>query len=329
MVVIAPNDDSYSKQKLERLGVFVYGLPNMLGLRSRVWCIAKMNSLVLRERLNGSIFVCHFLVTFLSVFFSLTPFNSRAVVYTEGLGSMFSNSKLLQSIVKLLLTKNQLTRLFCNKSERHLIGLEGDEVTGGIGVDVSVFPPKPQVCDVVHYELLYIGRLIKDKGVNDAIDVLRFLLNVDIKVKLNLVGDIYPGNPSSLTEAQIQALNVEFGESINFVGFTEDVLSWYTRCHVLLLPSKREGFPVCVMEANSVGLPCVGYNVPGVSDAIVNNVNGLLAEYGDTSQLSKITQSLLNVGELNRYRCTSRNYAVEHFDIEPKTQRLVTLVNDL
>jgi glycosyltransferase involved in cell wall biosynthesis len=69
------------------------------------------------------------------------------------------------------------------------------------------------------------------------------------------------------------------------------------RAHCLLIPSVREGWGLVVIEANSVGTPAVGYDVPGIRDSIRHEETGLLAEPGDPSALARQALSLVRDGD--------------------------------
>src|SRR5256885_167117 len=58
------------------------------------------------------------------------------------------------------------------------------------------------------------------------------------------------------------------------------------RAHCLLVPSVREGWGLVVTEANAVGTPAVGYDVPGLRDSIHAGETGLLAEAGNPAALA-------------------------------------------
>lgn len=322
--VIAPNDDKQSKVKLESMGVVVHKVSI-----NRLLSILQMNLLIFKERAKGSVIICHFLVTFLFCFPTLVPFNKKLVVYTEGLGSIFTKRNFLRRILKFILVNNSAIRLFCNTSERKLIGLKKDLVTNGIGIDLSTFKRKKRNCLQSGFNLLYVGRLIADKGVIDVVDSFRILKSIRKDVTLNLVGDIYPNNPSSLSEADINLLKNEFGRSINFVGFTHNVLYWYEKSDLLLLPSKREGFPVCVMEASAIGIPTIGYDVIGVKDAIKPGINGELVKYGDVYGIAKTANSILNHKCLSTYLNTANKYAKEKFCSKEKNSELVNILTSL
>ncbi|MEZ8631954.1 glycosyltransferase [Vibrio lentus] len=332
VIVIAPNDDNSSRDYLRGLGVFVYNIPYVRSFLGLLFSAFLMNILIVVERFKGGRFICHFISTFIMCFFTLLPLNKKLIVYTEGLGSAFSKEGFFRKCARFLLMRKNITRLFCNLSERETLGYEFDVVTGGIGVDISKFDiseVNTQLDKNKTFIISYVGRLIKDKGVLDAISVLRELRSEGVEVKLILAGDIYAKNPSSLSETDITNLEIEFGNSIEFLGFVDNIIDVYRYTDVLLLPSAREGFPVCVMEANAMGIPCVGYDVPGVSDAISIGENGLLANYRDKKQLSGLVCSLLNRGTLDKYRSSCVVYAKNNFSNIDKSEFLLDIIKGL
>lgn len=171
--------------------------------------------------------------------------------------------------------------------------------------------------------------MIEDKGVKDAVDVFRILLNKGKNVRLSLVGDIYLSNPSSLTQYDIEKLKLEFGDKINFPGYSDNVIEWYKNSDILLLPSFREGFPVCVMEASAFGIPSFGYKVPGMSDAVKNNINGILVSYRDVNALSAAVEQVLSVEALNNFHSSSRDFALSNFCQESKAKDIVKTLTSL
>lgn len=325
--VIAPNDDDISYFNLRKLGVKVYKIPEQKGFINKIKSILMMNFYILKERLNGSAFISHFLITFIISYFSLIPFNSRCIVYIEGLGSIFSKNEYLQKILAFILKNNNAIKLFCNEDEKNKIGSKSDIVTKGIGIDLELFKCKGgEKSNNNIFKLLYVGRLINDKGVSDAIEVFRQLKLEKYNVELCLVGDIYPNNPSSLTLNDIDNLKLEFDSSISFIGFTHDIIKWYEESDILLLPSIREGFPVCVMEASAMGIPVIGYDVPGMKDAVINGVNGYLSTFSDIQQLVNNTKKLLDSEILIDYKKSCSQYAKDNFSNIEKADFLVSLL---
>lgn len=331
VTIIAPNDDDIAFEKLYDLGVDIKRVPALgISNSSKIMTLLWMNYYVLLERRMNATFICHFLVTFLMCFPTLIPFNKKCVVYVEGLGSMFSKQTVYRKILRFLLLRPKLVRLFCNEDERHILGYPNDKVTGGIGVDLEKFHKKGEKQKKSsHYNLLYVGRLIEDKGVKDAIEVFRVLLNKGKDVSLSLVGDIYLSNPTSLNRSDIESLKFEFGEKINFPGYSENIAEWYDSSDILLLPSFREGFPVCVMEASAFGIPSFGYEVPGMLDAVKNNINGVLVSYRDVDALVAAVEQYLNLDALKTIHSSSRCFAKSNFCQESKALDIVRILTSL
>ena len=55
----------------------------------------------------------------------------------------------------------------------------------------------------------------------------------------------------------------------------------------LCLPSRREGFGMVIIEAAAMGVPSIGYNIYGISDAIEDGVSGILVEKNNIEKLSE------------------------------------------
>lgn len=328
--IIAPVDCLKSKKEFENIGVKILSVDKPMNLLSLLKYIIKSNYYVIYFRSKKAIFICHFLVTIVPVIFTLLPFNGRCILSIEGLGSFFSSKKYTLKLLKFIFKKNKCKEIFCNSDELKLLGNENSIVSGGIGVDLLKFNKKSKNRQMKSsYDLLYVGRLISDKGVNDAIDILRVLRKRGYQVRLVIVGEIYLGNPSSLSCDDINRYKKEFCESILFEGYCDNLEYYYHSSDILVLPSIREGFPVCVMEANACGLPVVAYDVPGCRDAIINNINGKLVKLKDINGFSDAIQELLDVSILNEYLITTRKYAKDNFDIINKTKDIVSIIKSV
>ncbi|MEB3802205.1 glycosyltransferase family 4 protein [Flavobacterium columnare] len=121
------------------------------------------------------------------------------------------------------------------------------------------------------FVFIFVGRLVKDKGINELITAFTNL-NLS-KTKLLLVGplesDLDPLLPETLTEID---------ENINIinVGYQSDVRPYFKVTNVLVFPSYREGFPNVVMQAGAMGLPAIVSNINGCNEIIEEEKNGLI-----------------------------------------------------
>lgn len=328
--IIAPNDSNDAKRELLEIGCEIVRIPKFNGMLSKFLGVFLINFklIYLRFKLNNPLVVCHFLLTYIVSFISLNLFYSKFVISIEGLGSIFLKRKSLLNIIRLLMARKNIVRIFCNSDERDKIGNIYDFVSKGIGVDLNKFSFVDSKHESTSFNIIYVGRLISDKGILDAVSVLEMLK--DFNAKLIVVGDIYPNNPTSLTENDIINLKGQFGDRISFEGYVSDPRIFYDQADILILPSKREGFPVCVMEANSKGVPVLCYNVPGCIDAIDNGVNGYLVDYGDIEKMRDIIIGLYqNQDVFNKIRLSSRQYAEINFDEKVKINEFLNIITRL
>lgn len=329
VIVIAPNDCDVTKQLLESIGVHVNTVSTGLRLLDRFKTIFHLNYHVFKCRKLDPVFVVHFLITFVFCFPALIFSTSKGVVFIEGLGSLFSKNRISQKILKKMLFYSGFKKVFMNSDERMILGSSSDVVISGIGVDIEYFKPDDMAFTVTPRRMVFVGRLIRDKGIYDAIEVLRNLLADGLKVSLDVVGDIYNGNPTSLSLLDIENIKNEFEDKISFHGFVNDVRPFYHNSSLLLLPSIREGFPVCVMEANASGILTVAYNVSGCKHAISQGVNGFLAEEGNINQLSKYCRKLLLTSDGYIYRRKAIQYAEMNFCRVKQSDEIVDIIKNV
>lgn len=324
--VIAPNDCFESRSKLLRHGVDVINIPYHKG-----WMLGftffMMNLAIAKQRIfYKNVYICHFVSSFVICYFTLVPFNRRLCIYTEGLGSFFGKRLFFRKALRFLMLSSSGVRLFCNEYETQTIGRPQDTVTGGIGIDISEFNiyRKSQGSNIKN--ILFVGRLIKDKGIDTALRIHEELI-LDSNVTLHLVGDIYPGNPSSLTLEDIENVKKKFAGTIIFHGYQNNLKTFYSSADVLILPSILEGFPVCVMEASMAGLPSVCFDVPGCKDSITDGINGFLSKPFDFyDYLSKVKKALSKSDQLSQ---SCKTYAMNNFDRNKKDLELICILSKL
>jgi glycosyltransferase involved in cell wall biosynthesis len=141
----------------------------------------------------------------------------------------------------------------------------------------------------------FVGRLTKDKGVDDLCEA--FLISLEQahpKAFLLLVGGFEQGDA-------VAARTIErLGNSnrVRVTGFVDDVAPYYGLMNVLVLPSYREGFPNAPLEAAACGLPVVGYRASGTVDAVEDGVTGTLVDTGDVGSLSRAIGAYLGDPDL-------------------------------
>jgi glycosyltransferase involved in cell wall biosynthesis len=117
----------------------------------------------------------------------------------------------------------------------------------------------------------YVGRLVKDKGIDDLIAAWNFVKLKFPMARLLLVGPIEEKDAiSEYTKKQIVS-----DSSIIHIDFVDDASPYFLMMNVFVLPTYREGFPTVSLEASSMGLPVVITKATGCEEAIKENQTGL------------------------------------------------------
>ena len=197
----------------------------------------------------------------------------------------------------------------------------------GSGIDVHAFSPE-QVVKAERQRLrqqwgipddafvvLMIARLIRSKGVNEFLQVAQSLAMTTNKIYFVLVGSLDPGNPSSLTAAEL----VRWRQVPRLIlpGFQERVEPWLSLADLYVLPSYREGLPRTVLEAMAMELPVVTTDVPGCRETVDVGKNGFLIPPRDVGALTaKILWCARRPVECRRMGKASRWKAEREFSVE-------------
>jgi glycosyltransferase involved in cell wall biosynthesis len=144
----------------------------------------------------------------------------------------------------------------------------------------------------------FIGRIVKDKGINELINVFSIINQQNTGIKLLLVGaferDLDPLLPE--TEKEIDS-----NPNIITTGFQSDVRPYLAISDIFVFPSYREGFPNVVMQAGAMDLPCIVTDINGCNEIIKEGINGLIIPPKDKDSLKEKMLLLLNNSDL-RFR---------------------------
>jgi lipopolysaccharide/colanic/teichoic acid biosynthesis glycosyltransferase/glycosyltransferase involved in cell wall biosynthesis len=140
----------------------------------------------------------------------------------------------------------------------------------------------------------FVGRLTKDKGINELVETYCELRKEMAELRLLLVGEMEEGDP--LTERTRWLLENEPG--IVRTGFVDDPTDYYHVLDVFAFPTYREGFPNVVLEANAAGKPVAAARATGVVDAVVDGVTGLLVPVGDAAALAGALKKVIEDREM-------------------------------
>lgn len=140
----------------------------------------------------------------------------------------------------------------------------------------------------------FVGRITRDKGVNELIAAFKEIVKKNTNAYLMFVGR------PELDETVNKEL-YEWAKSSNnviFVGYTDVVEQYLSAMDVYILPSYREGFGMGVIEAEAMGVPVIVTNIPGPTDAMIENKTGLVVSEKNIGELRNAMLKIINKPEI-------------------------------
>lgn len=132
------------------------------------------------------------------------------------------------------------------------------------------------------FVITFVGRIVKDKGINELIKVFSSLKEKYTYIKLLLIGD-YEDDLDPISHASREA--IEKNEKIIHMKFQQDIRNYLAISSLFVLPSYREGLPNVLIEAGSYGIPLVATDINGCNEIIIDGVNGALVSKKDEDSL--------------------------------------------
>jgi glycosyltransferase involved in cell wall biosynthesis len=226
---------------------------------------------------------------------------------------VYPNSRGLETFI--------LQNKFCTPKKIKVLGSGSSN-----GIDTSYFDPE-QVTQAQQVALknelsiepkdfvfCFVGRLVKDKGVNELIDAFIQISKKHLNTKLLIVGhteaDLDPLLPKTLN-------NIEFNERIIEVGFQKDIRPYLAIADLFIFPSYREGFPNVILQANAMGVPCIVSDINGCNELIKQGENGLIVPAKKSKILKEQMELLLeNPNHLKASNFGIRNFIISNFERE-------------
>jgi glycosyltransferase involved in cell wall biosynthesis len=170
------------------------------------------------------------------------------------------------------------------------------------GIDIQRFSPdsvKQEQSQIIkqklglqsqHKIVGFVGRLVPDKGIHVLVESYLEIYQQDFNVRLLIVGDFEP-HRGNLPEKVLAIIQNHPG--IIRISFTDQIELYYLIMNILVLPTRREGFPYTIIEAGAMGIPVIATNVTGCVDAVIDNQTGLLVSSESSGELMHAIRKLL------------------------------------
>ncbi len=175
------------------------------------------------------------------------------------------------------------------------------------GVDMSRFSRRPEVISISNsikdpdvFTFIFVGRIVRDKGLDELMEAFFSLVNDNKNVRLFLVGN-YEQDLDPVSELTIE--RIKSIPQIQAVGpkYGDELLAYYAASDCFVFPSYREGFPNTVMEAGAMGLPSIVTDINGSREIIKNGENGVIIPSKDSKALYNAMSNMIE----DREACTN------------------------
>ena len=144
-----------------------------------------------------------------------------------------------------------------------------------------------------HPVIVFLGRISKDKGIDEALEVFREIRKKNRNAKFWIIGK---EEKSGIIQKMKQKEPAQIRNNIMYYGFVDEKKKFelLKRSWILIHPSYKEGWGLNVIEANSVGIPTVGYNVSGLKDSVQHGKTGLLTIENTPKSMAEAVLELIN-----------------------------------
>lgn len=160
--------------------------------------------------------------------------------------------------------------------------------------------------------LTFVGRIVKDKGINELVEAVNILHSKYANVKLLLIGRFEnTGNPVSDITKKI----IDESDFIIATGPQSNIASFLSITDLFVFPSYREGFGLSLMEAGAMGIPSLASNIPGCNEVVIDGQTGILIPSHSSQAIIDSIEKLYNNRELlNKIKSNCRNSIIERYE---------------
>lgn len=167
-------------------------------------------------------------------------------------------------------------------------------------------------------DMLFVGRLVRDKGVPILLDALSRIP----RVALDVVGD---GPERTRLEEQAKQLGIT--ERVRFRGSLDATGELFRKAFVVLVPSLREGFGLVALEALASGTPVIVSRLPALEALVTDGVNGILVPPCDVEALQQALSRYVADDALRASLQAHATQGTERFSIEAHIDAIVSLTS--
>lgn len=169
-----------------------------------------------------------------------------------------------------------------------------------------------------------VGRLEKVKGIEYLLLAMTIILTKFPNTKLEIIGD-----GSQTNELKKITENLGISNSVRFLGKFADVIPFYKRMDIFVLPSVLEGFGIVILEAMAMGIPVVATDVDGIKEVVLNGESGILVPPKNHEAIANAVNYLIENLQVRERLITAGKKRAGLFDVQDHLMKLDKLYTGL
>ena len=218
----------------------------------------------------------------------------------QGLGTAFQKAGLAQFVTLLykLAFRKVRTVFFENEAnaeefqKRHIIPIKKQTVLHGAGINLEYYKKQPYP-ENEKFHFLYLGRIMREKGMDELFWAVKKLHQEGERFVLDLVGFFEDEYKEQIEELEKQGI-------VTFHGFSEDPRPYYEGADCVVMPSYHEGMSNVLLEAAAMGRPIITSDIPGCREAVEDGKTGILAKVHNRESLHEVMKKMLQLWKSER-----------------------------
>ncbi|MEA1230699.1 glycosyltransferase family 4 protein [Acinetobacter sp. IRS14] len=209
--------------------------------------------------------------------------------------------------------------------EKYNLHVKAVNILGGIGLNLENYPYRPISKLPVNLNFLFIGRLLKEKGIHDFIAAIKLVKHKYPNTTFTVLGAVDKSNLGALSEDEVS--NLKQVGIIEYPGHVNNIQEWIVKSDVFVLPSYREGVPRSTQEAMAIGRAVITTDVPGCRETVIDGVNGFIVPRWNPEKLAeKMIYFIEHPEKIQVMGEASHKIAIEKFDANKVNQKLMDIL---
>ncbi len=178
------------------------------------------------------------------------------------------------------------------------------------GIDLALFKTLKKNKSKKFFEILFVGRLVNQKGISYLINACNLINKQGIQFKLNIVGE---GEEEKKLKLLVKSLNLDKKIIFNKKERYDKIANYYNTADLFVLPSIWEGFPIVILEAWASQLPVISTNIGGIKEIGLNKQNMLLVPPKSSIKLSQAIKKIYFDDKLRKSLSSEGNRIVKNY----------------